>query len=524
MQTDRDGVRAVKPAAYWGSIGRKLPLLITGLLTVVVLVFTVAAYRALERALRAAAGERVVKVSQRIALALADPEIRLRRDGTPLSHDSTLRQMLEGPSPAIRARAQRLLDAEKARNPAARLVELLSANGARALAAGAFSGGLGTADSTAPAIASSVIGQLHATQDSIYAEVRLPIIGSRHDTIGVMRELSLIAGDQTGPLMRALIGGNAILLLTNARGDLWTDLHRPTAGPALAHARGSEGVAIATHNPDGSRWIGALAPVPRVPWAVWVALPEAAVLAPARPLLYEVAVIALIVVVLGAIGARMVSQHIVGDVRSVTEAAEGLAAGDYSRRATVKHNDEIGRLAGSFNRMAAEIQEAALDLGNQAVELEAQQTELEESNEELRNTAAAAQAARDDAEAQRKRIAAVVSGALDCIITVDGGCTILDFNPAAERTFEYAAAEIVGRPVTDIFAADGTLDGQCGALASYLNASDHGVAGSRMQLTALRSGGTPFAVDVAINRVPIDGPPMFTCFVRDLSAEKQLEG
>jgi PAS domain S-box-containing protein len=508
--------RMGRPQSYWQPIGRKLPLVITVLLTVVVLVFSATAYRALERALLDNAGQRVVSVSQRIAVALGEVEARRRRDGSPLSHDATFRHVLERATPQLRRRAQALLDDERARNPTVRLIELVGADGSRILASGTVHGAPSTGDSTAAAIARTVRGQMRSAHGSIYTEIRLPIVGLARDTLGVLRQVSVLAGDQSMPLMRGLIGGNAEVLLTNSTGNLWTDLRRPTPGPALSPGPGNRDVPLITKDADGTRLIGALALVPRVPWGVWVALPEAAVLAPARPLLYQMAIIALVVLVLGAAGARVVSQRVVGAVGGVTRAAEGVAAGDYSRRVTVGRNDEIGRLADSFNQMAAEIQHTSSSLSKQ-------QAELEQSNDELRRAVALTRVALDDAEAQRKRIAAVVSGALDCIITLDGDGTILNFNPAAEHTFKYAAAEIVGRSVDDIFAADETEDGQCCALGSYLATSTAGDSGSRMTLTALRACGDRFAVELAINRVPIDGPPMFTCFVRDLSAEKQLE-
>ncbi|HEY5062821.1 MAG TPA: ATP-binding protein, partial [Gemmatimonadaceae bacterium] len=512
MGNSREG----RPQSYWGPIGRKLPLVITVLLTVVVLVFSATAYRALERALLDNAGERVVSVSQRIAVALGEVEATRRRDGSPLSHDATLRRMLESSTPQLWRRAQALLDDERARNPTVSLLEVVGADGSRILASGTVHGAPSTGDSTAAAIARTVRGQMRSAHGSIYTEIRLPIVGLAHDTLGVLRQVSVLAGDQSVPLMRGLIGGDAEVLLTNSTGNLWTDMRHPTPGPFISRNPDATGVPLITKDSDGTRWIGAFALVPRVPWGVWVALPEAAVLAPAQPLLYQMAVIALLVLVLGAAGARFVSQRVVGAVGGVTRAAEGIAAGDYSRRVTVVRNDEIGRLADSFNQMAGEIQQASSSLSKQ-------QVELEESNDELRRAVGLTRVALDDAEAQRKRTTAVIAGALDCIITIDRGGRILEFNPAAEHTFKYAAADIVGRSIDDIFAADETHDGQCCALASYLaNDAEHDT-GSRMTLTALRSCGEPFAVELAVNRVPIDGPPMFTCFVRDLSAEKQLE-
>ena len=48
------------------------------------------------------------------------------------------------------------------------------------------------------------------------------------------------------------------------------------------------------------------------------------------------------------------------------------------------------------------------------------------------------------------RKAAILEAALDCIITVDHEERILEFNPAAERIFGYARAEVMGRELSEL--------------------------------------------------------------------------
>jgi PAS domain-containing protein len=44
---------------------------------------------------------------------------------------------------------------------------------------------------------------------------------------------------------------------------------------------------------------------------------------------------------------------------------------------------------------------------------------------------------------------AIMEAALDCIITIDQAGMITDFNPAAERTFGYRRAEVLGRELAE---------------------------------------------------------------------------
>jgi signal transduction histidine kinase len=49
------------------------------------------------------------------------------------------------------------------------------------------------------------------------------------------------------------------------------------------------------------------------------------------------------------------------------------------------------------------------------------------------------------------------------------------------------------------------------------------VIGKRVELTALRADGTEFPVELAITRIPGEGPPSFTGYLRDITERKQAE-
>ena len=43
---------------------------------------------------------------------------------------------------------------------------------------------------------------------------------------------------------------------------------------------------------------------------------------------------------------------------------------------------------------------------------------------------------------------AILETALDCVVTIDHRGNVVDWNPAAERTFGYTRAEAAGRGIT----------------------------------------------------------------------------
>ena len=129
-------------------------------------------------------------------------------------------------------------------------------------------------------------------------------------------------------------------------------------------------------------------------------------------------------------------------------------------------------------------------------------------------------------EALRKsemRKAAILRAALDCIITFDLDGRITEFNPAAERAFGYTAQEAMGRELAGLIIPESLRETHRRGLALY-NATTVGpMAGRRMELTAMRADGTEFPVEMSISRIVIDGKPMFTGYMRDITERQEAE-
>ena len=505
------------------SIRHKLPLAITGLLCVVIGAFSWLAYGQLAKALISVAGQRAVAVSQRLAVAFGESDDRLRREGTSLSRDSSISAVLLGPGTATSTAALHALDAERARDKQVVSIDLYDRHGTRILTS--ESPAHSAALAGRPAVTGifplhTLIGPIVASGDSVFTEIRLPVLHARTDTLGYVREYVRLSSEASSKLIRGLIGPQAVLLIGNADRALWTDLRVRVDGPAVL---GAAGTARATTGPDGTRLIGAVTAIPRVNWLIWVAQPRSVIIAQAREFLFRMVIIAIALIVVGTLAAIAMSARMVAPLLDVTSAAEGIAKGDYSRRVVVRRPDEIGRLATTFNSMASEIQHAAENLEQQQTELELQQVELEASNVELQEAVALATGSREAAEHARVRSAAIVEASLDSIITIDGSGLVVEFNPAAEQAFGYAAADAIGKPMHDLIVPPSHRAAHVRGLSRFMSTGEAPVIGMRMEMPAMRADGSEFAVELAITRVPVDGPPLFTGFIRDLSQRKSLE-
>jgi CHASE3 domain sensor protein len=85
-------------------------------------------------------------------------------------------------------------------------------------------------------------------------------------------------------------------------------------------------------------------------------------------------------------------------VRRVALAADRLAAGDLSARVPVHGQDELARLAGSFNAMGESLQSSRDELDSQNTELEVQTAELEDQQQQLASANDELRAQRDELE------------------------------------------------------------------------------------------------------------------------------
>ena len=121
------------------------------------------------------------------------------------------------------------------------------------------------------------------------------------------------------------------------------------------------------------------------------------------------------------------------------------------------------------------------------------------------------------------RKAAILDSALDCIVTIDHAGRITEFNPAAERTFGYRRDAVVGKPLAEVIIPPSLREPHRQGFARYLATGDARVLGRRVELTAIRADGSEFPVELAITRIPSDGPPCFTGYLRDITERKQAE-
>lgn len=119
-----------------------------------------------------------------------------------------------------------------------------------------------------------------------------------------------------------------------------------------------------------------------------------------------------------------------------------------------------------------------------------------------------------EGEARHQAIAQV---ALDCIIGMDAEGRIIDFNPAAERTFGWRYIDVYGRLLSDCLMPPEHRAAHQSGLQRYLKHGQSRMLGRRIEVEAMAADGRRFPVELSVVATRLDGKPFFVSYLRDIS-------
>jgi diguanylate cyclase (GGDEF)-like protein/PAS domain S-box-containing protein len=125
-----------------------------------------------------------------------------------------------------------------------------------------------------------------------------------------------------------------------------------------------------------------------------------------------------------------------------------------------------------------------------------------------------------ESESRKK---AILDAALDCVITIDHEARIVEFNPAAARTFGYSRESVVGEQMAELIIPPSLREAHNNGFRRYLATGEGPLLGKRLELRAMRADGAEFPIELAITRVDLPGPPVFTAYVRDITERQRAE-
>ena len=134
---------------------------------------------------------------------------------------------------------------------------------------------------------------------------------------------------------------------------------------------------------------------------------------------------------------------------------------------------------------------------------------------------------RSTTEAELRRsdalLRATLNAAFDAVVAMDAEGAIVAVNTAGEELFGYPADELVGRELAAALIPPDLREPHRRGLANYIACGEERVLGHPLELSALRADGSEFPVEVAVRRLDVPGPPVFTGFIRDLTEARAIE-
>lgn len=131
--------------------------------------------------------------------------------------------------------------------------------------------------------------------------------------------------------------------------------------------------------------------------------------------------------------------------------------------------------------------------------------------------------AQDHLRDSEARKTAMLETALDCIITVDHYGRIVEFNPAAERTFGYRRDAVLGQDMTALLVPPDLRAAHQRGMDRYLATGVSHVLDQRLELPAYRADGNLFPAELTVTSTVVNGVPFFTAYLRDITERAAAE-
>lgn len=380
------------PSRRRGSLAYRLPLLIIALLAVLVAGGAALAYTEVRATSLQAWSERLTRVSSQLASVV---------EASSAERLGQLRQIASSPvvvSFLANGRnadgAQALLRAGLEAEDDGLPIEIWRADGRVALRAGETpdltAAQIDSLYATPPAPGDGGLGRIVAVGGRRFIWVVAPITREGVLLGRVAHLRSVLSDGSSTERINELFGTGAIYLVDDSGTWMRLDGTRMPPPPVAAGNR---------YTRDGVDVMMRRAPVPNSLLSVAAEAPMSRVLAQSTVFLRNLIAGAIMLLLLGAAGAWLLSLGIVRPIRELSTAARDIAGGDYTRRVGADRADELGTLAQAFNSMAEEVGRSRDALREKLTEANRLATELEASNHQLVDAMGAAEVARSEAEA-----------------------------------------------------------------------------------------------------------------------------
>ena len=106
---------------------------------------------------------------------------------------------------------------------------------------------------------------------------------------------------------------------------------------------------------------------------------------------------------------------------------------------------------------------------------------------------------------------------------MDAAGRVREFNPASERVFGFTRAEAIGQELAELIIPPRSRERHRQGLAHYLKTGEGPLLGKLIEIEALRRDGEEILVQLGITALEVDGAPIFTAYLHDITERRHVE-
>jgi two-component system sensor kinase FixL len=140
----------------------------------------------------------------------------------------------------------------------------------------------------------------------------------------------------------------------------------------------------------------------------------------------------------------------------------------------------------------------------------------------LRRFRGAAITSAEDAEMRAAHLKSILDSIPDAMVVIDERGLMRSFSAAAERLFDYRAADVLGKNVK-LLMPQPHRDAHDEYLNRYLRTGERRIIGIGRVVVGQRRGGSTFPMELAVGEVNVHNQRYFTGFIRDLTERQKTE-
>lgn len=482
----------IKTAFFSGlSLQRRLPLLISLLLLLIIAAFTIISYFSARSAALRSGKERLNSLSGQLSTIFGQSAIALVNASGNAAADEVLKNQLRSGRNMNDTTALPYLD--KLRSDSSwLLVELLDTSGQTVLrSANPGINIIVNRDSILASMNESAaqVGSLYNHNDSVIYPVIAPVSDKKIVTGYLLRWRLQSASERAVAQFSQLLGTDAKLYIGNTDETLWTDLREQVSLPPVSAANDL----VTTRS------------ILQTQWLLRVEFSRSAVLQPATRSLPWLLFIGLLLFFVGFIITRVISRSITRPIQKMTAVASEIAGGHYSLKVNVEQTDELGQLAGAFNSMMEKIRNASelqeVKVKERTIELEKNIAQLKESEDRFRG---------------------LLESAPDAMIIAGQNGNIVLVNSQTEKLFGYNKQELTGQPVELLIPGD-LRQKHKQHRQNYYDQPKVRSMGAGLELFAVRKDGTTFPVEISLSPLETSEGLLVSAAIRDITERKQAD-